>query len=132
VLILKSILIWILMIPFAILNGGLRIYITEPLLGENIALPLSGIILSIVIVLLAYFLLPKLGKGKSIEYIFIGLLWFTLTNLFDLIIFFIEGVPIIEFFKAFDVTTGNLWLLVVIVCLISPIIVAKSRKLIID
>ena len=120
------------MIPFAILNGGLREGITEPLLGENIALPLSGIILSIVIVVLAYFLLPKLGRGKSIEYVFIGLLWFTLTNLFDLIAFLVEGVPITEFFRMFDITTGNLWILVVTVCLISPILIAKIRKLVVD
>jgi hypothetical protein len=30
----------------------------------------------------------------------------------------------------FDITTGNLWSIVVIVCLIAPMLVAKIRKLI--
>jgi len=130
--ILKSILIWALIIPFAILNGGLREGVTAPLLGESIAEPLSGIILIAVILLITYFLLPKLGKGKKTEYILIGVLWFILTNIFDMLMFFIEGVPIREFLYAFDIRTGNLWSIIVIVCLIAPILIAKKRKLIVE
>jgi len=129
--VIKSILIWISFIPFAILNGGLRDIIIEPLFGTNIALPLSSIILSIVIITLTYFLLPMLGKGRSIEYILIGTLWFVLTNLFDLLLVISVNRPLTDFFQAFDITTGSLWILVIITCLISPILTAKIRKLII-
>lgn len=125
----KVFLIWTLMLPLGILNGGLRIYVTEPLLGSRIAQPLAGVILSILIFIVAFLLIPKVGKFTMIEYIFIGIAWFVLTNVAELLISIIEGVPVSEFFRAFDITTGNLWTLVVVVCLISPALTAKIRKL---
>jgi hypothetical protein len=128
---IKAILIWLIMTPLGILNGGLRVYITEPLLGSKAALLLSGIILSVLIFLMAYLLIPKIGKCKTSEYILIGSMWFCLTNLFDLFIsIFIENGTIMDFFRLYDITTGNLWSLVVIVCLISPVLVAKIRNII--
>jgi len=126
----KAILIWILLAPLGILNGGLRVYITEPLLGSNLALPLSGIILSVLIFVVVYFLIPKIGNCKTIEYIIIGVVWVFLTNLFDLLIIFFENGTVSDLIRMYDVTTGNLWSVVVIVTFVSPILVAKIRKLI--
>ena len=47
----QAVLIWILIIPLAILNGGLRENVLNKL--GDIALPLSGIILSLCILLVA-------------------------------------------------------------------------------
>ena len=54
----QAIGIWFLMIPLAIINGGLRENVLIKL--GNIALPLSGIILSICIFVVAYLLIPKI------------------------------------------------------------------------
>ena len=126
----KAVLIWVLIIPLAILNGFLREYIAEPLLGSSVALPLSGIILSVLIFWVAYLLIAKIGQSKASEYILVGVIWFALTNLFDLLAIVIGGNPISDFFEMFDITAGNLWILVVVSCLISPILAAKLRKLI--
>lgn len=126
----KAILIWLIIIPLAIVNGAIRNYVTEPLLGSSVALPLSGVILSVLIFVTAYLLIPKIGKSKPVVFILIGLLWFVLTNLFDLMMTVIGGNPVSDFFGMFDITTGNLWSIVVAVCLISPILTAKIRKLI--
>ena len=123
---LKAFGIWLLFTPLGILNGGLRIYITEPLLGRA-AMPLSGIILSIAIFALSYFLIPKIGKCETKEYIFIGVAWAVLTNIFDMVITIIENRPMSDFFKMYDITTGNLWLIVVLVTLISPVMVGRIR-----
>jgi len=123
---LKAIGIWFLIIPLAILNGSLRDYIIEPLLG-NIALPLSGVILIVVIFIVAYFLIPKIGKCKPIEYLIIGIGWAVLTNLFDLLMIKIENRTLSEFFEMYDITTGNLWIVVVIVTLVTPSIVGKLK-----
>ena len=125
---LKAALIWVLIIPLAIINGALRDFITEPLLGSGAALPLSGILLSAMIFITAYLLVPKLGNMKSYEYCLIGAMWFVLTNLFDLIMILVSGNPISDFFMMFDITTGNLWILVVVSCLVSPALAAKIRK----
>ena len=119
--------IWLLLTPLGILNGGLRIYITEPLLG-NIALPLSSIVLSFLIFIGAYLLIPKIGKCNTKEYIFIGICWAILTNVFDLIVTVIEQRPISDFLEMYDVTKGNLWIVVVIITLITPTIVGKLKS----
>ena len=126
----KAFLIWLLITPLAILNGGLRILVTEPFFGEHIALPLSSIILSLLVFVLAFFLIPKIGKCTKNEYLTIGAMWFVLTNLFDLLFTFIENGSISDFLKLFDVTTGSLWIIVISICFISPILVAKTKKLI--
>ena len=123
---LKAFGIWLLLTPLGILNGGLRIYITEPLLG-NIAQPLSGILLSIMIFTVAYLLLPQIGKCERKEYIIIGIEWAVLTNIFDFVITIIENRPITDFFKMYDITTGNLWIVVILVTLIAPSAVGKIK-----
>ena len=125
----KAILIWVLITPLAIINGGLRDFVIEPLLGNSMALPLSGIILSILVFLMAYLLIPKIGGCNTREYIFIGIIWFILTNLFDLAMIVIENGQVSDLVKMYDITMGNLWMLVVIACLISPVLTAKISKL---
>ena len=122
----KAFGIWALFIPLGILNGGLRIYITEPLLG-GIALPLSGIILSIMIFGIAYLCIPKIGECDTKDYIFIGIGWAVLTNIFDIIVNIIEKRPMSDFFKMYDITTGNLWIVVIIVTLCTPIVIGKMK-----
>ena len=123
---LKALGIWLLLTPLGILNGGLRIYITEPLLG-SLAQPLSGIILSIMIFALSYFLIPKIGECRQRDYIYIGIGWAILTNIFDIAVNSIENRPFSDFLKMYDITTGNLWIIVIIVTLISPIAANKMN-----
>lgn len=47
--VLKSLPVWLCFIPVAILNGGLREYVLVEAIGEEWALPVSGIILSVCI-----------------------------------------------------------------------------------
>ena len=118
---LQAILIWILIIPIAILNGGLREYVLVKL--GNLALPLSGIILSLCIFVVAYLLVPKIKNCTKKDYIFFGVMWFILTNLFDLIAYINAGVGFAGLVQSYNILTGNTWLLVVLTALFSPVIV---------
>ena len=80
---LQAIGIWILIIPIAILNGGLRENVLVKL-GDFTSQALSGIILSVCIYLMAYWLLQKINKCTKKDYYLIGVIWCILTNLFDL------------------------------------------------
>lgn len=80
---IMAILIWIMIIPLAILNGGFREYILVKL--GILARPLSGIILSVCIFVAAYFLVLKIKNCIKRDYIIFGVIWFVLTNLFDLV-----------------------------------------------
>jgi hypothetical protein len=126
----KSILIWLTIIPLAILNGALRQEILSPWLGETIARPLSGIILCLLIFIVSWILIPRIGKGKQKKYWQIGILWIVLTIVFETILGLTMGNTLAELIKAYDITTGNLWLLVVLFMGIIPWLVAKKKKII--
>jgi len=126
----KAALIWLLIIPAIILNGILRRFVTEPLFGDNIALPLSNIILSILIFFIAYLFIPKIKKGKKADFILIGIIWLALISLFDFLINMSNNLFVSEFFYAHDITNGNLWFLAILMCFVAPMIVANLRNLI--
>lgn len=119
-------LIWVMIIPIAILNGGLREYVLVKL--GNLALPLSGIILSLCIFVVAYLLIPKIKNCTKRDYIFFGVMWFILTNLFDLIAYINAGVGFAGLVQSYNILTGNTWLLVVLSALFSPMIVMNLKR----
>lgn len=123
---IQAIGIWLLIIPLAILNGGLRENVLNKL--GSISLPLSGIILSICIFIIAYWLIPKIKNCTSKDYIIFGVIWFLLTNLFDLFMYISEGGGIKELLYSYNFLNGNLWILVVITALVSPLVVSKIKR----
>lgn len=79
----KAFVAWLIILPIAILNGGFREYVLSEL--GIIAMPLSGIILSVCIFIIAYLLIPKIKNCNKLDYVIFGVMWFILTNLFDYI-----------------------------------------------
>ena len=123
---LQAVAIWFLIIPIAILNGGLRENVLIKL--GTAALPLSGIILSLCIFVMSFLFIPKIKDCKKTDYIFIGIIWCCLTNLFDLSMFVMDGGGIIDLVKQYYFWTGNLWIVVVLSTLSAPILAGIIRK----
>ena len=124
--ILKSLLVWVCFIPAAILNGGLREYVLDEAVGEQWALPLSGIILSACIFLLTWLLLPVTVKAlPAKDSMRIGICWVLLTIAFEFVSGLAGGSTITELLAAYNPLTGNLWLLVLAATLLSPTAVRK-------
>ena len=115
-----------MIIPIAILNGGFREYILVKL--GVLARPLSGIILSVCIFVVAYFLVPKIKKCVKRDYIIFGVIWFILTNLFDLVMYVKDGGGFVDLINAYNFMTGNTWILVVLTTLFAPAVVVKIRN----
>jgi len=126
----KSILIWLSIIPLAILNGALREAFLIPLLGENFAQPISGIILCLLIFIVSLVFIPRIGKGEQKTYWKIGILWIILTIVFETIFGLAVGNSFSELLRAYDITTGNLWLIIVIFIGIAPWLVAKIKRIV--
>ena len=129
-MILKSILIWALIIPLAILNGGLRDELIAPLIGIEYARPLSGLTLCLLAFAVSLLFIPKLGKGSRKDYLFIGLVWILLTVIFETVMILALGNSCGEVIKAYDITTGDLWLMVVLFTGIVPYLSAKTKHII--
>ncbi|NLL01077.1 MAG: hypothetical protein GX271_10510 [Clostridiales bacterium] len=123
---IKAVAIWVLIIPLAILNGIFR----ENVLSKmgDFSLPLSGIILCLCIFLVALLFVPKIKNCTRNDYIIFGVIWFVLTNLFDLALYIREGGGFGDLLKSYNFLTGNLWVLVVLTSLISPFLSAKIRN----
>ena len=124
----KAFVAWLIILPIAILNGGFREYVLSEL--GIIAMPLSGIILSIFIFIIAYLLIPKIKNCNKLDYVIFGVMWFILTNLFDYIMIIKSGKGISQLINQYDFTNGNLWTLVVISTLTAPLCsyLIMSRK----
>ena len=124
--ILKSFLVWLCFIPVAILNGGLREYLLVEAIGEEWALLVSGITLSVCIFLITWLLLPRMIKAfTSKDGWLIGIGWALLTIVFEFAAGLAGGSTVSELLAAYNPLTGNLWLLVLATTLLSPIIVKR-------
>ena len=124
----KSILVWLSIIPLAILNGAFREVFLTPWFGERYSQPVSGIILCFLIFVVSFVLLPRIGKGEQRIYWKIGVLWIALTLVFETIFGLATGSSFGELLRAYDITTGNLWLLVVIFIGFAPWLAAKIKN----
>ena len=124
----KSMLIWLSITPLAILNGGLREYVLLPRLGA-IAVPISGILLTLCIIVVSYIFLPRLGSAKKSTYVKMGIIWLIATVVFEFMVGVVTKTPLSEMLRAYDFTTGNLWLFIVIFIGFVPTIVAKLKRL---
>jgi len=118
-----------LIIPLAFINGAFREIFLENRI-EIYANPVSCVILCVLAYLVSYFLLPRLGIGAIKTYLRIGLLWLMLTLVFETVLGFLMGNSFKEIINAYNITTGNFWLFVVIFIGFVPILVAKTKKII--
>lgn len=131
VLMLKVAGIWCIMVLCAILNGLLRENILNPWLGNDIALPVSGLILSLLVLLVTWLFIPLFGIQQPRIYWLIGGLWISMTLAFEFLFGrFVVGNSWQDIFQVFNITQGNLFLLALLVTAIAPWLMARSRGLI--
>jgi len=123
--------IWTFFIFLAILNGIFRDKCLVPLLGQRLALPLSGISLSVLIFLVTFVFLPVFGTLEPVQYWLIGGGWLVMTVLFEFIFgLYVMGDSWEKLLDAYNVLKGNLWLLVLLTTALSPYLAARLRGLV--
>ena len=123
--------IWLVIILAAIANGAFRDNILAPELGAVTALPVSGILLSLVIVALSWLSVPLLGRHDTLTWLAVGLLWVILTLTFEFSFgYFIAGLSLQEIIQVFDLSSGNLFLLALLTAGLSPRFAAQLRGLV--
>lgn len=127
-MVLKALGIWLLMAVLAVLNGTFREMVLMPLGGRKLAEPASGILLSLRIFFLTWLSIPRLGRLQPYHYWFVGCLWLVTTVLFEFTFGrFVAGKTWGQLLEAYDPTTGNLWIFVLLVMLVSPYLAARGR-----
>ena len=123
-------ILWAAIIPLAMANGIVRESWLVPRLGLKWARTASGVLLSIVILLLISATVPWIYQETVWGYFRIGLLWTVCTVLFEFIFgYFIAKKPLSELARAYTFKDGDLWPVVLLVVLASPLVAAQIRGL---
>ena len=127
--VIKSLPTWLMIIPLAVLNGALRDFALHPLLGWY-ALPVSGVLLCGMIVLLAWLRVPRFGNCGLRQLVLVGVVWAVLAVIFECLLGVALNRPWVDLAAAYDLRSGNLWLLVVVCAGFAPWLAAKMRGIV--
>jgi hypothetical protein len=109
----KYLLAWIPMVFLAILNGIIRDATYGQALSNELAHQVSTITLILIFTVYVGFLSRKWPLSSFSHAAVIGVAWLLLTVAFEFALGrFISGLSWQEMFRAYDLLSGNLWMLV--------------------
>lgn len=128
VIAVKAVVIWAGIVVLAIANGALREWVLAPGLGTSAALVLSGLLLSAMIIGVAYLTLPWLQIRRPLQLWAVGLGWLALTLVFEFSFGLWQGKSWPELLQAYTFKGGNLWPAVLAVTALAPYIAAQLRE----
>ncbi|GAB3102939.1 hypothetical protein G8770_09930 [Aestuariicella hydrocarbonica] len=125
---IKAIAIWFVMVLAAMANGIFREKIVTVYLGQSVALPASGILLSVFILIIVYNAIDYIVPKKASIFLTLGVFWVSLTLMFEYGFgYFVLGAEISQINQVFNVSSGNLFVWVVVVTLLSPLLIAYLK-----
>lgn len=127
-IVIKALTVWLGILVLAIANGILREAIIIPMLGQPLGFTLSGALLSILILVVAYLALPWIGRASGAIYIGLGLGWLYLTLVFEFTFgHLVQGKSWPELLDAYSFKDGNIWPVVLLAVALAPYAAAKIR-----
>jgi hypothetical protein len=124
---LKALVIWVGILALAVANGVLRESVLIPSFGTPAALVLSGLLLSALIIGVAYFSLPWLHISRPVVLCIVGVGWLVLTLVFEFSFGLWQGKSWYELIEAYTFKGGNIWPVVLVATVLAPYIAAKLR-----
>lgn len=125
---LKATAIWLVILVCAVLNGGFREAVLLPELGKPAAFLLSGILLSILIVVVSLAFVRWLAPLSTPQSLGIGLLWLCLTLAFEFGFGrWVQHRGWSELLEAYTFKDGNLWPFVLVVTFFAPLVAVRVR-----
>lgn len=119
-LVSRALLIWLVILATAIANGGVRDFLLTQVLEPAAAQTLSGLLLSVVILGVAWISLPWLGIRSSSGALQIGAFWLALTLIFEFAFGIWQGKSWVHLLEAYTFRGGNIWPVVLVVTFLSP------------
>lgn len=124
----KASLTWLAIACLAVLNGILRQQLVAPMLGSDLALPISGITLSLMVFLVTYFSIGFFRTTKPAHYFLIGAQWVVMTLAFEFLFgHFVVGKSWGQLLQTFNIARGDLFLVVLLVSFFSPYAAARIK-----
>ena len=129
-MILRTIIIWFLLMILAIGNAGIRTSIFTPKYGESTGHVISTILLCLIIFIVTWFSIGWINPPSARAAFFIGLIWFVMTVAFEFLAgHYLFGNSWDKLFADYNVLKGRIWSLVLITNLLSPRIVYSLKQM---
>ena len=129
-MIARYLLAWFPMVLLAILNGALRDFTYAQMVSQVHAHQISTVTLIFVFTIYVWFLGRIWPLASLRQAALVGTVWLTLTVAFEFAMGrFISGLSWEEMFRAYDISSGNLWILVPLaVALLPSLMFLTGRK----
>lgn len=123
--------LWVLLALVAIINGVVRDKLIAPQIGESLALPLSGVSLSLFIFLVTLIFVPLLAISSPCSFLYVGIIWVLLTLALEFLFgHYVVGESWGKIIEVFYIHRGNLYVLALLAAAPSPWLAAKIRGII--
>jgi hypothetical protein len=130
-MLLRALAIWCGLLMVAFLNGAVRVKLLIPTLGGSAAHLLSALILSTVVIVVAWRAIVWLQPHNANEALLIGDEWVLLTIAFEFLAgYYLFGASWDALLAQYDVSRGEMWVLVLITMLMAPVAAAFGHHLI--
>jgi hypothetical protein len=126
----RAVLVWLLLLVLAILNGAFREAVLNSALGPRMGHVVSTLLLSGLIVAVAGMTVPWIAPVTSRAALAVGILWMALTLAFEFGAgYWLFHKSLAELVYDYDLTRGRIWPLVLVATVLSPVLVGKWRHL---
>ncbi len=132
-LFLKALGIWLIIVMAAMANGLFREKILASLFAAKVALALSGLLLSLLVLVVAFIFIPFLHIQQQGLYFAVGVLWVMLTLSFECLFgHFVLGKSWQEIMRVFNLRNGDLFIVVLLLTAAAPWLAAKARGFLLE
>lgn len=125
----RAAVIWLGILALASVNGAIRDLVVEPRVGDTVARALSSLVLSGMVLLVAWLSIEWIGSRTPRQAMAVGLFWLGLTLTFEFSAGRLSGKPWPVVLEDYNLLRGRIWILVLIVTLLAPLWAGKARGL---
>lgn len=124
---MRALGVWVLLVPVAVINGGIRQELISPRTGDTAGRAISTVMLCAAILVLSWLTIGWMRPATARDAWRIGALWVTLTLAFEFLVgHYVFGTPWLQLLADYNVLRGRIWVLVLITTAIAPWLAAQS------
>jgi hypothetical protein len=126
----RSLVIWLLMLIVASVNGAIREALLIPTIGDIAGRAVSTLMLCVLVLLLACLTIGWIHPRSARDTFVLGGLWVALTLAFEFLGgHFLFGNAWSQLLADYNVFSGRIWILALITIAIAPHLCARARGL---
>ena len=117
----RAAVIWMCIVPVAIVNGMLRDMVLAPYLGDSTARAISCVTLAAAVLVVARMSIAWIGPPTTGAAWMVGVIWLNLTLAFEFLVgHYVFGTPWAALRADYNIFAGRLWVLVLAAALTGP------------